>query len=51
MRQGRATVTPSNRTDLTQLTEALTLRLITLAERLGPDEVAVLAVIATPEAQ
>jgi len=51
MRQARATVTPSNRTDLTQLTEALTLRLITLAERLGPDEVAVLAVIAIPEAQ
>ena len=44
MRQARTTVTPSNRTDTTDTGSHA--RLITLAERLGPDEVAVLALIA-----
>jgi hypothetical protein len=44
MRQARATVTPSNRTDTTD--RGSHARLITLAERLRPDEVAVLELIA-----
>jgi hypothetical protein len=49
MRQARATVMPSNRTDAAD--RGSHARLITLAERLGPDEVGVLALIATPEAR